>query len=568
MTAEPFIDIQVPPAIDTTNERPTGGVAQQIVNMVMRWFKLAQYRRDTELRRMAMWKECWEYYTGDTWKGYPPKVPRVGGNICESLVDTNTSVLTAMRPEFSTRALSEDGEFVAGIVDDLMHYLWQKRGFLVPEQMAVNGQGIYGVSFAKVRWDMSIDDIVWEYVRPGDVYVDPLATSMENCRYLIHVTLQPRREVEAQYNVKVTDSTSLVNTTATGGNVPGEYVRVVECWYDWGTKVARVCGEQLLFVGDNMIGMFPYARFSHKEVENLFYPPGIIESVKRMQKEYQETRAAAHASIRYYWAPKSRVSNPANRELMRSNQPGLCLVCEDGEANWLPPPPISPILITRPENLRLEMELQTGINEVTQGRRPQNVPSAAGIQQLTQSSQSRIQSHAPALEKAIARLGEITLRYIKLNYSDDRILPFLDQEKRLEFQMMSQPIDQFSPPRTLMDIIKTTPVEIVVQGGSTLNRSEGAMAALALQLFNAHAVDAEWVLDILKVEKRKEVTARMAAKVPELMGLAQGGQSGGATGGEPQGKQGGSSAGMPDLKNVSTERLQQMYASMRGKGNG
>lgn len=555
---------------------------EAIVQDIYRKFARAKYHKESVLNVLPKWQDYYDFFAGDQWRvGTPDWVPRVGPNLCKMFVEVNCAILTSRRPEYSVRALSPapiteipgevdpmtgmpgpprviDAEDIAGITEPVLHYLWDTRGFLTATRMALKGTGIYGAGFVKVRWDERSDDVIWEYVSPLNIYPDPLARDVVDAKYIIEISLAYRRDLERRFNVEIESDTLLdaqpAQEVIEKQRPPGGVIRILECWFDNGRMRALVAGQKLLTIQQNPLGTFPYGRFVDSEYENKFFPGGIIQDIIAGQKEINERRAQIHAWAKYVAWNKWRTAPGVDTRRLLSNMPNTVVQGEAGEIEALAPPAMPPYLMASPAYLLQELEVVTGIQDVSQGRRPPQLTAASAIERMMEASQIRIESKAVNLEQTLSRLGYLTLAYVKMFYDDDRILPFLDADQRKVYQAVGG-----------IRAISDTPMVIKVQPGSTLSQSQGAMMQLGLQLFINKAIDAEAMLDVSRWPQRKRILERMKQKIAGYQGIAMGAQGPsmpgstqrpGAAPGQPQ------PGGQGPFAGMTTQQLQMMQQQM------
>src|SRR5690606_13445253 len=146
--------------------------------------------------------------------------------------------------------------------------------------------------------------------------------------------------------------------------------------------------------------------------------------------------------------------------------------------------------------LMRNMETITGVHDVTQGRRPGQVTAASAIAMLQEAGQARIRDKARNLEDMIRRVGRLMVSRILQFYTPGRII-------RIRGQGGAQEFLQWDPTQVHHGL------DFNVEAGSSLQMNEQLRYQLALELFQAGAIDVQGLLEVSNFPQRDEIIQRM-----------------------------------------------------------
>jgi hypothetical protein len=180
------------------------------------------------------------------------------------------------------------------------------------------------------------------------------------------------------------------------------------------------------------------------------------------------------------------------------------------------------------------IDQQSGIHDVTQGRKPTGVTAAEAINQLQEAAQTRIRIKERMLQTSLVQLGYMVVSRMLQYYTLPRVVKISGQQEWPEFfeffstqdeegnfvantrQYMFEPENKQYVPAG--DWAQTTPsrgeFDITVQAGTALPFQKSQRASLAFRLFDAQAIDQESLLSSVEWPDYEQVMSRMQQQAP------------------------------------------------------
>jgi len=179
-------------------------------------------------------------------------------------------------------------------------------------------------------------------------------------------------------------------------------------------------------------------------------------------------------------------------------------------------------------------ESVTGIQEVSQGRKPAGITAAEALETLQEAAQTRIRLKERNLRTSLSRLGKLIISRMLQFYREPRIAQITGKEGWPEFfefflqdtnkgmvaqrkkfettkvngELISQPspdgIQTSAPSKGLFDI--------KVLSGTALPFQKAQRANLAFKLFEGGVIDEEELLDSIEWPNKEEVLRRVQEK--------------------------------------------------------
>lgn len=181
---------------DSQVPRP-GEAEQRLLKRLILMFEAA----DEERKKFTkFWPISYKYYMGDQWSPMRPswKSSPVENHIFAK-VETVLPILTDSSPKIDV--LPRTGQTVdyADMLQQLLEHLWDKNDLDMEVVLACKNCLLFGKGFFYTYYDEDDQQIVTRSVNPQNIYPDPDATNLRNARYLIHVDVMSRTDVEATW---------------------------------------------------------------------------------------------------------------------------------------------------------------------------------------------------------------------------------------------------------------------------------------------------------------------------------------------------------------------------------
>ena len=186
-------------------------------------------------------------------------------------------------------------------------------------------------------------------------------------------------------------------------------------------------------VNDGMLPIAPI--YAYKTTDNI-YGESETKNIIDSQKTYNDMDYSQYKSLRLNansgWIMDN--NSGVDKDTL-TNDEGIVVEKNQGtEVQRLPPGQTSPELSNRKINDQRDMEVISGINEITQGRRPKGVTAAAAIEALQQQAVGRIRLKTRNLEEyTMPRLGKLVKSRIMKYWTVERKLRIYDKNGQLKY---------------------------------------------------------------------------------------------------------------------------------------
>lgn len=539
-----------------------------VYKFVLGLYSMAKRSKDAVRPDVERYYRLWR---GEHWpKLMPTHRVRAMSNFVFAITETIVTWLSENRPNIIVSPMGPEDAAGARIVERIIKdYLWNHLNLRRKIKQAARCGLVRGRGFLKVTWDPTArpgpgleGEVAVDYVPWREIYLDPYAVDVDDCRFIIQVRDMPKSEVVRRWpeqGWRVMPGSGMDENGAGGGPYVadadravvsgsqemsdwGQTVRVYECWIrDDSTELREEVGadgevravEVPAYPGGRVIivaeggvvladmpnpyvdGMFPFADFQAYEDEENQWGLSEVSQLEPLQRVINllESRFVEHIRLmaNSMWV-MDRNSGVRPDQLV--NKEGAVIVKNPGsEVRREPPPPMPAHLFNLYLQCMRNMETITGVHDVTQGRRPGQVTAASAIAMLQEAGQARIRDKARNLEDMIRRVGQLIVSRILQFYSPGRMIRLRGQGSELEFVKWDPSLVRVG-------------LDFKVEAGSSLQMNEQLRYQLALELFQAGAIDAAAVLEASNFPGRDEIIQRMRQQQALQAALMAGQQQG------------------------------------------
>lgn len=367
-----------------------------------------------------------------------------------------------IRPE----SMSADDKEASRLGLEILNNVWDKQKINVKRLSLMMWVQEAGYSFMKVCWDDKIgkflgQDEQGELVYEGDVrvdvvnalevYVDPLAKSMDDAQYLIHAKVRKldyfRSHYERGHLVKE-ESAWLLGTQyenrlnnlssqnpVSGANDMGAMkgAAIELAYYERRSskhpngRLCVVANGVLLEDKSLPVGEMPFVKFDDVIVGGSFHSESLITHLRPIQDQYNRLiqKRADWTNLMLagkYIAPKGH----GMHSQALTNSSGEVVEYEP-QPNAAPPqamqiPVIPQYAYVEEEKLIAMFNDISGIQEISRGTLPSAGIPAIGMQFLQEQDETRIGVVTEQHEQAWAEVGQLVLKYVGEYYKTPRVL--------------------------------------------------------------------------------------------------------------------------------------------------
>jgi hypothetical protein len=198
------------------------------------------------------------------------------------------------------------------------------------------------------------------------------------------------------------------------------------------------CGKTLLEDGEPEVndGRLPLVQIIAYKATNDIYCFGEVKNIIDCQKSFNDMDYAQYKSLKLTANSGWLIDNNSGVDKdTLTNDEGIVIEKNQGtEVSRIQPGITSPELSNRKIGDQNDMEVISGINEVTQGRRPKGVTAAAAISALQEQSVGRIRLKNRYLEEyTMPRLGRLIMSRIVKYWTVERKLRIYDKNGQLRY---------------------------------------------------------------------------------------------------------------------------------------
>jgi hypothetical protein len=155
------------------------------------------------------------------------------------------------------------------------------------------------------------------------------------------------------------------------------------------------------------------------------------------------------------------------------------------------------------------LEKLSSITEVSEGRRPGQVTSGAGIEALQLAASTAIRLKARQIESLIQRIGQKMIARIFQYYTEDRVFNFVGEAGGMkqfiyEREKIRELVEKSGG--TMLTAFQDFTYKVVPASSLALTKWQKGL--IAMQLFQAGAIDREALLEAVEYPNREEILKR------------------------------------------------------------
>lgn len=300
-----------------------------------------------------------------------------------------------------------------------------------------------------------LGDIKVEAISPFDIYLDPIARTFDDCKFVICVHNLEPDEIKARWGVDVVadaisqtpDSTAPYDVA---GNQGEKNVRKVYIGYFLPT-VADPDGRYVVWIENPdqiledkkwpyPLNKLPIVKFPGLRTPGSIYDGSNVEQAIPLQKELNRTLSQIvewkNLTIRpRVWAPTGSLRTRVTSE------PGV--VYEYNPIGGFKPEveqpkPIQPYVFQHLEEISSRIKEIFALTDVSEGTVPPNVEAGIAIDLLQELSADRLAPTIKLIEKGLARAGQIMLSLAQQYYIEPRLLKIRGSGGSVQVQKFTQ----------------------------------------------------------------------------------------------------------------------------------
>lgn len=414
-------------------------------------------------------------------------------NYVSYVVDQKAPQLTNQRPAGIILPTAAGDEEAAKLFTTVTDVISERVDLDDKVDQVVRTGLLLGTAFFKVYWDNSLQggsaekgtiwkgDVTIDCPDPSNIYPDPSAISVDDCRYIIYAVPKATSWIEKVFGVKIEDAdqsfeTEIYNRPA--NNHSKDQVMFYEYWHKdkKGIHCIYAAGGKVLKRIDNVFkhGRYPFVSFvpkkNRKSLWGIGEPKNIMSNQKLLNKlvEMPTTHALLTAN------PIVLVQSNSGIDTKKwTNKPGQIWPVKslNESAKFLEPPNFSNDVYKLTDMMQTFIERIGGVHEALTGETPNGVTAAAAIQMLQEQGSIPIKGIARNLYQSLKDVYELMIELVKENYTETRYLRITDEDGSMRFEPFNA--TEFAE----LDL------DVKVSAGASTPTSKAYVAQLASELF-------------------------------------------------------------------------------------
>ena len=550
-----YENIQAGDGLTTIGDYTPTAEERKSLKMMEQMFDSAKKAKEHKIGR---WRRNEELYRGDFFKPFnlPKYKSRVVANTVHSTVETIYSILTDRKPKTDIMPKREDQVDQARIAQEAVESEMDKQKFNRAISSMKKDGLIYGNGFLKMHYDNKLGHIVYQTPDPYTVFIDPLATTLQDASCVVFATPKYVKDIAKQYpNGKYVKSEGTLNEyksfvkhsdryaesrdyktdlreespayksdNSDEKTYKGGQALLKEAWY-WEDDQLYLCtwaGKILLQKEIAPYPFIPLVTFKNYMDAHTIWGKGEPEIIETLAVGTSILLSQGLDNIIYQGNPavvmsKAMAKHPGNRP---TDKPGQIFYTAGPheQINRLPAGDISASTLPMAQNLMQIGDTVSGVHDITQGRNPSGVTAGRAIAQLQEASQQIIRTKEREVGMdAVIDCYRMTLSMLKNNYEKVIEIRNYNEGTGLEFKIVA--------PYNLDDDMDYKYIP-----GSSMPESRASRFDQAMDLIQLGVLDAEkfwrWTQKDISKEILEEILeakrAEQEQQMADMMAMQEG----------------------------------------------
>jgi len=531
------------PAMDQESALDQIAEASERIPQVRDWLDKSKKARANQADR---WRKNERLYYGRHWanpsKGTESQ-SRMIFNFPLAVVETILPIINDFQPTVDVMPQEKNDVFFADMMQKRFQQIVDETDLYGKIIQAVKDSLIYSNGFLQILPVVTEEGVFKSFdiqvIDPFTVVPHPYATDLDlkaGEYFMFAVPMETSRifrefGVKAPADGKLDDYKAYQKVDDNGGiesaNVESEYdmALVIECYSNEADKEKYPYGRHTVVVGDKLVVdeplelyRMPVFMVSNYKSPHNFWGIGETDLVRTQTKAINETFSSINENIRKMGYPIRKVTQRAKGQMTRpiTGAPGEEItVVDPSDVTFEMPPPIPGYIQNYIGQVSQFMEAITGVNDVTQGRKPGGVTSGRAIVALQEASQTRQRFK---INKEVARLtkeiGEFMVQMILTFDEEIRSIRERDAEGQFQFTEFNpmavydadgnlEGTPEFDPGTAKR--LQDSEFDVDVTTGSRYAQGRVANEERALELFQLGVYGIEEVVNALNVPDKQDI---------------------------------------------------------------
>lgn len=449
----------------------------------------------------ADWRRYDEAYLAKMWSPQRAAwLPNPVVNYVAYTVDQKAPQLTNQRPRGLILPTTQGDEEVAKLFTTITDVIAERVGLDETITEVVPTGLLLGTAWFKVYWDNDKSggqydpmnpqrsnvwkgDICIDAPDPANIYHDPQAYKVEDCRFIVYAVPKTTEYIEEHFGVKVDPEQSFDTDiySRPSLNQAKNRVMLYEYWYkEKGTiNVIYAANDHVLKRIEKVYkhGRYPFVPFKpknkRKSLTGIGEPKNIIDNVELLNKFIEMLTRNTMLTANPILLLDSQSGVNPNTFLAKPGVVQQVKTLQTPQMEWFEPPVISADVPKTIEMLQQYIERIGGVYDANTGETPGGVTAAAAIQMLVEQSSIPIKGIGVNLNHSIKNVYELMVELIKEFYTEERYFRITDDQGGFKFQAFT------GAQHAEVDL------DVTVSAGSSTPTSKAYIAQLGADLFQA-----------------------------------------------------------------------------------
>lgn len=402
-------------------------------------------------------------------------------NFIFSAIESMRPIMFDNDPKFEALPVTIDSMEYLGDINQALDYEWHRTG--MTEKTISNsiytlciGTSVFMLPYAfENKPNSMVDgDVKPIQVSPFNLFPDPLATNVEDAEYIIYATYQHVNVLKTLYPDKAefldgadVQYLELVNYRSQGSRITNQVLVLEMHMRDYTTveveeendgvttkktSMKYPLGRVLTTAPDlNLVlkdepnpyetGRFPFFIFKDIDVPFQFWGEGEVKWLLSPQQAINDLSNQiidnAKHTANQIWIIDKNAGIPQGQ---LTNRPGLVIRKNPGSSVERPSPPSMPMYVSEKINsLKNDIEVISGVHDVTRGQNPSGIESGTAIIALQEAANTRIRLKVKLHECSLGEMGQEWLSRMQQFWKVNRLIPVVKE------QQMTAPVEEGQP---------------------------------------------------------------------------------------------------------------------------
>lgn len=493
------------------------------------------------------WNTYFEAYNGDYFKNasLPDYKSDFVANYVFSTIETIRPIMVDNDPKFQVLPRQPEGMEFTDDLQEAMSYEWDRDKMNLKLYRELINVLVTGNAVFYVPWDSEKKNSTAMAVNPYNLFVNPLATSVDDAEYIIYADYFNSEVLKRKFPEHAdrivgssVNHSELVNSNDKDARLDDRVLvievytkdyeneeRVVGNWkliknkYPKG-RVLIIAPELGLVLSDEELpyndGKFPFVVIKDYDVPGKFWGEGEVGQLLSPQKHMNDLNNAildnAKTTANMPWI-MDKNSGIATGQI--TSRPGLIIRKNPGsEVRREQAPSMPHYVVNAVETYKNDISEISGVFSSIKGNSETGVYTAQGILALQEAGQSRIRLKVKILEEGLGEIARLYYSRMKQFWDEDRWLVITKHDNSYDLKKFTKSALQYE-------------YDIKITAGSTMPVNRSAMLDLMIRLAQTQMpdgqalVDREAVVHYLPEEIKGALMKRMKGENQNLAQLQQ-----------------------------------------------